>query len=209
MLIMANPTEIENDNAHDNHSFYLSNVFSSVRSQAIPINGRLSSLSHPINEHQSYRLNIHVDGFQPEELNITIRHGRLIVRGRHMARAAANMHASHTLSMSTAIVSDIDNIDTEYDFVAREFKRTFILPTNVDIRTAHAGYYADQQLLLIEIPFENQHVASYTTRLVSRRRIRPIDAFLTVLTILLMERALRITYEQFLLYETRQQHLSV
>jgi HSP20 family molecular chaperone IbpA len=138
----------------------------------------------------TFCLRMNVDGFQPNELNVSIRHGRLIVRGKHVVRAPIS--SSQSLTTNSVING---NDDTESDFVSKEFKRTFTIPPNADVPKAHAQFYPQQQLLVIEIPFQTR---------INRERIRPMDIFLSIITILLMDRALRITYEQFMINE----HLS-
>lgn len=162
----------------------------------INIDGQIPPSSQTFNhdDEDTFRLRMNVDGFQPNELNISIRHGRLIVRGKHIVRA-------QTQPLTTNSIIN-ENDDTEPDFVAKEFKRTFNIPSNADVRKAHAQFYPQQQLLVIEIPFENSTITS--SQIINNRiRVRPIDVFLTIITILLMDRALRITYEQFMINEQR------
>lgn len=71
------------------------------------------------------------------------------------------------------------------DFVSKEFQRTFRLPMNLDIRKATAQFYPSEEVLLIEIPFQ-------------RLPPRPIDIFLTIVTILYLDRVLRISYNEYL-----------
>ena len=133
--------------------------------------------SSPSTDHQdAFCLRLNVDGFQPDELNISIRYGRLIVRGRHIVRTSIPPRTTDSL------IHEHD--DVEPDFVAKEFKRTFSLPTNVDIRKTHAQFYPRQQLLVIEIPLQ------------TRRHLRPIDIFLAIVVILSMNSMFRRTHEQ-------------
>ena len=78
-----------------------------------------------------------------------------------------------------------NEFDPNGDFVSKEFQRTFRLPMNLDIRKATAQFYPTGEILLIEIPF--QHLPP-----------RPIDIFLTIVTILHLDRVLRLNYEEFL-----------
>ncbi|UJR37147.1 hypothetical protein I4U23_029857 [Adineta vaga] len=158
-----------------------------------------STIINPNDDPRTYLLRMHVDGFQPNELNVSIRHGRLIVRGKHIVCVPS--HSTFPLTTNAMIN---ENDDIEPDFVAKEFKRTFTIPPNADIRKAHAQFYPQQQLLVIEIPFQDSTDSSQTR--IQRSRIRAIDVFLMIVTILLMERALRITYQQFMLNE---QQLSI
>jgi HSP20 family molecular chaperone IbpA len=209
VLVVSNQTHVEdNDDDDDDDEMedeYLplpTNIFPG----ALPI--PLTALSHfvnvdgqippPIPIHNDdqgiFRLRMNVDGFQPNELNVSIRHGRLIVRGKHVVRA--QIPSSQPLTTNSVING---NDDTEPDFVAKEFKRTFTIPPNADVRKAHAQFYPQQQLLVIEMPFQNLTNSSQIR--IHRERIRPMDIFLTIITILLMDRALRIAYEQFMINE--------
>lgn len=205
MLIVTNRTHVEGD--EDDYVNEMENSYSSLmgsRTMPIPmtaqspfvsVNGQISSpTSISNNEQGTFRLRMNVEGFQPNDLNISIRNGRLIVRGKHITHAP----------VSSSIGSSINNgdDDNEPDFVAKEFKRTFDIPPNLDTRTAHAQYYPQQQLLVVEIPLENSTTSSSQTRS-NRLRLRPIDIFLTIITILFMDRALRITYYQFMINENR------
>ncbi|CAF1260879.1 unnamed protein product [Adineta steineri] len=163
-----------------------------IQQQPLP-----QTTSNSDDDSRLFRLRMNVDGFQPNELNVSIRHGRLIVRGKHVVRAPPQLSQPLT---SNSVINGND--DTEPDFVAKEFKRTFTIPSNVDVRKAHAQFYPQQQLLVIEIPFQNS-IDSLQTG-INRIRIRPMDIFLTIITILLMDRALRITYEQFMMNEQQQ-----
>lgn len=197
-LILADQTHDEDDESEDD---YPTTIFS----RTIPI--PMIPQSHVIHTHEqtppstpvsddgqdAFRLRMNVDGFQANELDISIRHGQLIVRGKHVVRSLSQ--SSQPLTTNSIISNEND--DTEPDFVAKEFKRTFPIPPNTDVRKAHAQFYPQQQVLVIEIPLEN------SARL-SRTRIRPIDVFLTIITILLMDRALRITYEHFMMNEEQQ-----
>ncbi|CAF4968738.1 unnamed protein product, partial [Rotaria socialis] len=80
-----------------------------------------------------------VEGFQPNDLNVSIRHGRLIVRGKHVIQAQTQL----SQRLTTSSIIDHDE-DTEPDFVKKEFRRTFVIPTNADVRKAHALYYPQQ-----------------------------------------------------------------
>ena len=142
----------------------------------------------PADDHGRFRLRMDVAGFQPDDLDVAIRHGRLIVHGKHTVRAP----------------SIADSEDVEPDFISQEFKRTFVLPAHADIRKAHAQFFPDQQVLVIEIPFRNLTLSSAARPV----RVRPVDIFLTVVTILLLDRALRITYRQYLLSEHAPRHSS-
>ena len=137
-----------------------------------------------------------IAGFHPNELNVTIRHGRIIVRGRHTVQASI----PPTQTSSFASRSNVEETeDTEPDFVSKSFKRTFLLPPNADIYKAHAQFLPQQEELVVEVPFQNLTMSSTIPTMTTRRR--PMDIFLTFVTILLMDRAMRITYEQFLLHE--------
>jgi HSP20 family molecular chaperone IbpA len=218
ILVIDNQTHIEDDydedEDEDNVEDYYLPLPNTIFSRTIPI--PMSALSHfvnideqipppsPINndDQDPFCLRMNVDGFQPNELNISIRHGRLIIRGKHIVRA---QNQSPQPLTTNSIINGNDD-DAEPDFVAKEFKRTFNIPSNVDIRKAHAHFYPQQQLLVIEIPFQNSTIPSPTT--INRTRIRPIDVFLTIVTILLMDRALRITYEQFMINEHQRTNTS-
>jgi len=217
ILVIDNQTHIENDaddNDEDDVEDYYLPLPTPIFSRTIPI--PRAALPHfanideqipspsPMNidDQNPFRLHMNVDGFQPNELNISIRHGRLIIRGKHIVRAQSQSPQPLT---TNSIINGNDD-DTEPDFVAKEFKRTFTIPSNVDIRKAHAHFYPQQQLLVIEIPFQNSTIATQTN--VNRTRIRPIDVFLTLITILLMDRALRITYEQFMINEHQRTNTS-
>ena len=78
-----------------------------------------------------------------------------------------------------------NEFDPNGDFVSKEFQRTFRLPLNLDIRKATAQFYSTGEILLIEIPFQ-------------RLPPRPIDIFLTIVTILHLDRVLRLNYEEYL-----------
>lgn len=216
VLVLANQTHIDEDDdeeedddndEEEEEDIYLS-LPNNIPPRSIPIpmtalspfvniNGPIpspSSTADQPDDQDTFRLRMNVDGFQPNELNISIRHGRLIVRGKHIVRAQIQ-------SLTTNSIVNA-NDDTEPDFVSKEFKRTFTIPPNADIRKAHAQFYPQQQLLVVEIPVQNPTTIS--SQIISNRiRIRPIDVFLTIITILLMDRALHITYEQFMNYEQR------
>lgn len=206
ILVIANQTHVEDDDDDDDeediqedHLVPPTTTISRTTSipmtalpQFVNIDGQIHP--HENDDQRAFRLRMNVDGFQPNELNISIRHGRLIVRGKHIVRAQTQSSQSIT---TNSIVNGND--DTEPDFVAKEFKRTFTIPPNTDVRKAHAQFYPQQQLLVIEVPFQNSTTSSETR--ISRQRIRPMDIFLTIITILLMDRALRITYEQFMINE--------
>ncbi|CAF0992433.1 unnamed protein product [Adineta ricciae] len=212
VLVIASQSHAdeEEDEDEDFEDDYLSPPSAAIFSSTMPIPMR--AVSHTVHDDEHlplpmintdddpriYRLRMHVDGFQPNELNVSIRHSRLIVRGKHVV--CVPPHSSISLTDSTIDGND----DIEPDFVAKEFKRTFTVPPNADVRKAHAQFYPQQQLLVIEIPFQNCTNASAPRS--QRSRIRPIDVFLMIVTILFMERALRITYEQFMLNEP---HFSV
>ena len=208
VLVVNNHTHVEDndyDEADDIEDDYLplpSDIFSrtmsipmTALSRFINVEGQIPPPMPVQNDDQgTFRLRMNVDGFQPNELNVSIRHGRLIVRGKHVVRAQTQ--SSQPLT-TTSIINGND--DTEPDFVAKEFKRTFTIPPNADVRKAHAQFYPQQQLLVVDIPFQNLIIASQTQ--INRSRVRPMDVFLTIVTILLMDRALRITYEQFMINE--------
>ena len=141
-------------------------------------------------EQARFRLRMDVAGFQPEDFNVAIRHGRLIVHGKRTVHPPP--------------IPDSNNDGVESDFVSREFQRTFPLPAHADIRKAHAQFFPDQQVLVIEIPFRNLTLSSAARPV----RVRPVDIFLTVVTILLLDRALRITYRQYLVGERASSHSS-
>jgi len=223
ILVIANQTHIEDDDDnddeeeeeeedHDIEDDYLP-LPTTILPRTMPI--PMTALSHFVNidgqippplpnhndDEDTFCLRMNVDGFQPNELNISIRHGRLIVRGKHIVRAQSQ--SSQPLTTNSIING---NDDTEPDFVAKEFKRTFTIPSNADVRKAHAQFYPQQQLLVVEIPFQNSTIPSEITN--NRIRTRPIDVFLTIITILLMDRALRITYQQFMINEQQQTNTS-
>ncbi|CAF0806226.1 unnamed protein product [Rotaria sordida] len=213
MLVIANQTPIQGDDydGDDDDDDYIEDDYLpspttiSSRTMSIP----MTALSHFVNvdrqipppppppppihndEQGTFRLRMNVDGFQPNELNVSIRHGRLIVRGKHVVRAP--IQPSQPLTTNSYVNG---NDDTEPDFVAKEFKRTFIIPQNADVRKAHAQFYPQQQLLVVEIPFQNLTISSQTR--LNRLHIRPIDVFFTIVAILLMDRAIHITYEQYM-----------
>ena len=155
-----------------------------------------SSFTRAAKEQGTFRLRMPVVGFQPDELNVTIRHGRVIVRGRHTVQASTE--PTQTSSLAPHLNHE-EAEDTEPDFISQAFKRTFLLPPNADIRKANAQFLPQQEELVVEVPFENLTMSSSIPA--TRTRRRPMDIFLTFITILLMDRALRITYEQFLLHE--------
>jgi len=208
ILVIANQTYIEDDDEEEEDDIEddYSPLPTTILSQTMPIpmttlsrfvniDRQIPSPPIPNDDQDTFCLRMNVDDFQPNELNISIRHGRLIVRGKHFVRA--QNQSSQPLTTNSIING---NDDTEPDFVAKEFKRTFIIPSNADVRKAHAQFYRQQQLLVIEIPFQNSTI--------SRTHIRPIDVFLTIIIILLMDRALRITYEQFLINEQQRTNTS-
>lgn len=123
----------------------------------------LSSIDH----RNEFSIRLNVDDFRPDELNISIGQDRLIVRGRHVDR-----------TLTTGSILN-EHEDPEPDYVAREFKRTYSLPSNVDIRQADAQFYPHQRLLMIQIPF--QHSSEIRT---DRRHLRPIDIILALVVIL-------------------------
>ncbi|CAF1087186.1 unnamed protein product [Rotaria sp. Silwood1] len=211
MLLIANQTHIEGDDYdNDDDDDYIEDDYLptsttiSSRTMSIP----MTALSHFVNvdrqippplppapihndEPGTFRLRMNVDGFQPNELNVSIRHGRLIVRGKHVVRASTQ--PSQPLTTNSFVNG---NDDTEPDFVAKEFKRTFIIPQNADVRKAHAQFYPQQQLLVVEIPFQNLTISSQTRT--NRSHVRPIDVFFTMVALLLLDEAIRITYEEFM-----------
>jgi hypothetical protein len=204
ILFITNQAHVEDedDDIDDENTFTSNTVFSrtmpipmTALSHFVNVNGQRPPSSPPTSDEQGiFRLRMNVDGFQPNELNVSIIHGRLIVRGKHVVRA----QTQPSLPLTTNIIID-GNDDTEPDFVSKEFKRTFIIPPNADVRKAHAQFYPQQQLLVVEIPFQNLTISSLSRTI--RPRIRPMDIFLTIITILLIDRALHITYEQFQLNE--------
>ncbi|CAF2484588.1 unnamed protein product [Rotaria sp. Silwood2] len=208
MLVIANQTHVEGDEyGNDDDDDYIEDDYlpspTTISSSTMSI--PMTALSHfanvdrqippstPIHndEQGTFRLRMHVDGFQPNELNVSIRHGRLIVRGKHVVRAP--IQSSQPLTINSFVNG---NDDTEPDFVAKEFKRTFIIPQNADVRKAHAQFYPQQQLLVVEIPFQNLTTSSQTRT--NQSHVRPIDVFFTMAAIILLDRAIHITYEQFM-----------
>lgn len=197
ILIIGNQNPIEDDEEDFEDDF--SSLSTAIFSRMVPI--PMTALANfvnpdeqiPNNHENLFRLRLAVDGFQPNELNISIQHGRLIVRGKHVVRTPTQS----SLPLTTNSILN-DNDDTEPDFVAKEFKRTFPIPLNTDVRRAQAQFYPQQQLLVIEIPFQNSINSSSPTRI---NRIRPIDIFLAMIMILSMDRALHRTYEQFFIGE--------
>jgi HSP20 family molecular chaperone IbpA len=217
VLVIANQTYVEDDDDDDDDEEYIENDYltsppTTIMSRNMPMpmtafsqfvnrDGQLPPpppppppMFNPNDDPRTFRLRMNVDGFLPNELNVSIRHGRLIVRGKHVVRAQSQSSQPIT---TNSIVDGND--DTEPDFIAKEFKRTFTIPPNTDARKAHAQFYPQQQVLVVEIPFQNPIVSSEIR--IIRARIRPMDIFLTIVTILLMDRALRITYEQFMINE--------
>ncbi|CAF3419134.1 unnamed protein product [Rotaria socialis] len=200
MLVVANSTDDDDDDyMEDDYSFSaISNMMPfplTAPSQSVDVDRQIPPSAPVNNEEQGiFRLRMNVEGFQPNDLNVSIRHGRLIVRGKHVIQAQTQL----SQRLTTSSIIDHDE-DTEPDFVKKEFRRTFVIPTNADVRKAHALYYPQQQLLVVEIPFQNLTMSS------QRRnrpvQIRPMDVFITMISILLMDRALRITYQQFVLNE--------
>ncbi len=204
ILIIGNHDHIEDDEQDFDDDFPSSPT--AILSRIIPI--PLTSLGNLVNTDEQipssssthndrenfFRLRMNVDGFQPNELNISIRHGRLIVRGKHVVRTQTQSSPPLT---TNSIINDND--DTEPDFVSKEFKRTFPIPSNTDVRKAHAQFYPQQQLLVIEIPFQNSNDSTSTR--INRIYLRPLDIFLAIIMILSMDRSLRLTYEQFLINE--------
>ena len=180
ILVIANSNRREG-NQDENERF---------SSRSIPVvtvdNAVRSLLSMDHSDEFSLRLN--VDGFQPDELNISIRQGQLIVRGRNVVRTS--MPALTTDSHLNG------NEDFEPDFIAREFKRTFSLPSNVDIRKAHAQFDLHQRLLMIKIPF--QHIDNSSEIRPDRGHLRPIEIFLAIVANLSIDRMFHQTDEQFL-----------
>lgn len=165
-------------------------------SSSSPPSSSRTTLTQAAREQGTFRLRMSIAGFHPDELNVTIRHGRVIVRGRHTVQASIPpMQTSSFASGSNAEETE----DTEPDFISQSFKRTFILPPNADIRKAHAQFLPQQEELVVEVPFRNLVMSSTIPAPTIRRR--PMDVFLTFVTILLVDRAMRITYEQFLLHE--------
>lgn len=213
ILIITNQTYVQDDETEDgdddNNNYLPVTTNFSSQIQSIPMeitptlvnNDQTSPLS---NDQGIFRLRMHVDGFQAEDLNLTIRHGRLIIRGRHLVRDV--QHSTQVVSTISRSTNEID--DGEPDFILKEFKRTFHLPANADIRKARALYYPQQQILLIEVPFQNLTISSSSrSNIVSR--IRPLDVFLLIVTILFMDRALRVTFRQFLLYDPSLSNISI
>ena len=206
-LVIANQSYIEGNNYDEEDENYCEDepsppptpIFSTISSipmTTLPLFATIdnqipSSVPFYHNEQGTFRLCMNVDSFQPNELNVSIRHGRLIVRGRHVVRAQTQPFQS----LTTNPIGNA-NDDIEPDFVAKEFKRTFIIPPNTDISKAHAQFYSRQQLLIVEIPFQNSTNESQTTT--NRRRIRSMDVFLTIICILLLDRAICLTVEQFI-----------
>ncbi|CAF0923748.1 unnamed protein product [Didymodactylos carnosus] len=142
-----------------------------------------------------FRLRMHVDGFRPSELKVSIKYNRLIVRGKHIVRASSTTATSVPLTTVSQFndhnVDDDD--DNECDFVSKEFKRTFALPSNTDIRKANAHYLPQESILVIEIPFRSLSDSCTTTP-----RTRPLDCFFTIVAFLLLDRALRRTVECYI-----------
>lgn len=163
ILILTNSDDDDDDDEED--------PFSS--SNPIPITCLPNFIQST--EPNQYRIRLNVEGFQANDMNIFIQNDRIIVHGKHFTQTTTTNNLN----------------DNESDFVAKEFKRTFHIPSNVDIKKAHAQFYTTQQLLIIEIPFQNC--------LIRQNPRRSINVFLTFVTILLIDRAIRITYEQFML----------
>ena len=193
IIIIDSPTYLDDGNDEED----LQNSSSTILSQTspvtttLPLNTTDNSSLPIINDHRPiFRLRIHVDGFQPDDLNINIQRGRLIVRGRHKVR---ELHSYSTLLPSTNDNDNDNDDDNEPDFVCKEFKRTFSIPTNTDTQNARAHFFARQQILLVEIPFDNLSIV--------RSPLRPLDIFFTIVTILFIDRSLRLTYEQFSLHD--------
>lgn len=214
VFVIANRTHIEhndydgdgNDEDEDfiEHDYSLSPITISSRNISTP----MTSLSHlntadrhipstssiddyGNNDDGRFRLLIDVNDFQADELNVSIRHGRLIVRGKHVVHAHNQIHAPLT---TNSVLND--NEDREPDFFSKEFKRTFLIPPNADEERAHAQFHPQQHLLVVEIPFQNS--SQIRTR---QLHIRPIDVFLTLVYVLLMDRAIGVTYEQYMINE--------
>ena len=201
ILIIGNQDPIDDDDdEEEDFEDDASSLSAAILSSIIPIPiTDLASLTNPDepipNEHGNpFRVRLPVDGFQPNEINISIRNGQLIVCGKHMVRM-------QTQSLPTNSTPN-DNDDIEPDFIAKEFKRTFPIPSNTDIRKAHAQFYPQQELLVIEIPLQNS-TESLPTRI---NRIRPVDIFVAIVMILTMDQAVRLTYEQQLINPTTSQY---
>ncbi|CAF1526215.1 unnamed protein product [Rotaria magnacalcarata] len=199
LLVVANSTDDDDDYMEDDYSFSaISNMTPfpmRALSQFVNVDRQIPP-SAPIDngEQGIFRLRMNVEGFQPNDLNVSIRHGCLIVRGKHVIQAQTQL----AQPLTTSSIIDGDE-DIGPDFVAKEFQRTFVIPTNADVRKAHALYYPQQQLLVVEIPFQNLTMSSQRRN--PPLHIRPMDVFITMIAILLMDRALRITYQQFMFNE--------
>ncbi|CAF5011125.1 unnamed protein product, partial [Rotaria socialis] len=68
-------------------------------SQSVDVDRQIPPSAPVNNEEQGiFRLRMNVEGFQPNDLNVSIRHGRLIVRGKHVIQAQTQLSQRLTTS---------------------------------------------------------------------------------------------------------------
>lgn len=191
MLVTENPTTTDENNGEVLATTM--NPRSETFDRTVPVSNVHQSPSFASDERGLFRLRLHVEGFQPNDLDVKIERHSLIVRGRTFQQD------SHRISRISTFDENDDN--NEPDFICKQFKRTFPLPANADPNRARAELYVRQGVLIVEIPLLNMSM------LTQRNRFRPIDIFFTIVIMLFIDRTLRSTYEQFVQNDSQMQRL--
>nr|UQK61683.1 small heat shock protein [Ailoscolex lacteospumosus] len=110
-----------------------------------------SGMSEVQNTDKDFRVNLDVSHFAPEELSIKTVDNRVIIHGKHEEK------------------------QDEHGFIQREFRRTYVLPTDVDPNTVKSSLTADG-VLSIKAPKKTQALPTERVIPIERMDVEPVSS---------------------------------